>query len=167
MPNPSPPPKGHQSCSGKYWIRMGFRDWLGFGELEQFGRMENANWVILGFRFQKCNQFFHGTRNDDFGASKPQSTPFVTTTGTGYGYIHFLSTLRIHSQEGGSYSAALPMTNVQGRLRVQQPDHRLCRGAVRCCLRAHLHCGNLEGNASACDQIPPIAFVSVLAGALL
>ena len=25
----------------------------------------------------------------------------MITTGTGYGYIHFLSTLRIHSQEGG------------------------------------------------------------------
>ena len=55
----SPPLEGHQSGGGKYWIRIGVRDWSGFGELEQFGRMGNANWVILGFRSQKCI-FFSG-----------------------------------------------------------------------------------------------------------
>ena len=66
-----------------------------------FGCMQDANWVILGFRSHKCKPFFLGTRSSDFGPSKPQSTPFVITTGTGYGYLHSLSTLRIHSQEGG------------------------------------------------------------------
>ena len=103
----SPPLKAHQSGSGKYLIRKGVRDWWGFDELEQFGRMENTNWLILGFRSQKCKQFFLGTRNSDFGPFEPQSTLFVITTGTGYGYIHFLSTLRIHSQEGGIFGQKL------------------------------------------------------------
>ena len=88
---------------------MGVRDWSGFGELEQFGRMKNANWVSLGFRSQKCKHFFLGTRTSDFGPSKPQSTPFVITTGLGYGYMHFLSTLRIHSQEGGSVGVVIQL----------------------------------------------------------
>ena len=67
-----------------------------------------TSWVILGFRSQRCEPFFLGTGTSDFGPSKPQSTPVVITTGTGYGYIHFLSTLCINSQEGGMDE---PMSN--------------------------------------------------------
>ena len=45
-PHLSPHHKGHPSGSGRYWIWTGVRDGLGFGELEQFGRMENTTWVI-------------------------------------------------------------------------------------------------------------------------
>ena len=45
----SPQNKGHQSGGGNYWIRMGVRDWSEIGALGPFGRMENANWVILRF----------------------------------------------------------------------------------------------------------------------
>ena len=31
-----------------------------------FGRMGNVNWVILGFRSEKCTQFFLGPRTSDF-----------------------------------------------------------------------------------------------------
>ena len=45
----SPPHMGHQSGSGNHWIRMGVRDWSEIGALGPFARMENANWLILGF----------------------------------------------------------------------------------------------------------------------
>ena len=45
----SPPHKGHQSGGGNYWIRTGVRDCSEIGALEPFGRMGNANWVILRF----------------------------------------------------------------------------------------------------------------------
>ena len=45
----SPPNKGHKSGSKNYWIRTGVRDWSEIGALGPFGRMENANWVILRF----------------------------------------------------------------------------------------------------------------------
>ena len=32
-----------------YWMRMGVCDWSEIGALEPFGRMRNANWVILRF----------------------------------------------------------------------------------------------------------------------
>ena len=38
----------------------------GLGALGPFGRMVNVNWVILGFRPQKCTQYFVGTRVSDF-----------------------------------------------------------------------------------------------------
>jgi len=44
----------------------------GLGVRGPFGRMGNVNWVILGFRSEKCAQFFLGPRTSDF---RPQ-TPF-------------------------------------------------------------------------------------------
>ena len=38
----------------------------GPGVRERFGRMGNVNWVILGFRSEKCTQFFLGPRTSDF-----------------------------------------------------------------------------------------------------
>ena len=35
-----------------------------------FGRMGNVNWVILGFRSEKCTQFFLGLRTSDFRPHK-------------------------------------------------------------------------------------------------
>ena len=54
----SPPHKGHQSGGRNYWIRTGSRDWSEIGALGPFGRMRNANWVILRFWSQKCTHFF-------------------------------------------------------------------------------------------------------------
>ena len=39
----------------------------GIGRSWPFERMGNVNWVILGFRPQKCTQFFLGPRFSDFG----------------------------------------------------------------------------------------------------
>ena len=38
----------------------------GLGFREPFGRMGNVNWVISGFRYQKCTQFLFGPRTSDF-----------------------------------------------------------------------------------------------------
>ena len=47
-------------------IRDSFFGGPGLGVRGPFGRMGNVNWVILGFRPQKCTQFFLGPRTSDF-----------------------------------------------------------------------------------------------------
>ena len=57
-----PPHKGNQSGGGNYWIRTRVHDCSEIGTPGLFGRMENANWVILRCRSQKCTQFSLGPR---------------------------------------------------------------------------------------------------------
>ena len=47
----------------------------GPGVREPFGRMGNVNWVILGFRPEKCTQFSLGPRTSDFGP--PYGDPYI------------------------------------------------------------------------------------------
>ena len=47
----------------------------GLGTLGSFGRMGNVNWVILGFRPQKCTQFFLGPQSSDFRPDPYKESP--------------------------------------------------------------------------------------------